>query len=407
MEDKNRMTICRKIKIYPVGDKEEISRVYDFIRNGQYTQYLACNLLMGQLVSEYYKYNRDIKNEDFKARQKEIMRGSNPLFDDIEFSTGIDTKSIVTQKVRLDFATALKNGLAKGERTVTNYKRTNPLLTNGRSLKFYYDYASYQEFLDKINDTDFKVYIKWVNKIKFKVIFGNPHKSQELRSVVKNIFEENYKVQGSSIEIDGKSIILNLCISIPKQIKELDENTVVGVDLGFTTVCALNNSYRSLIIGDKNDLLRVRVKLQEQRKRLQKSLRYTTSGGHGRRKKLRALERLKKSEKNFARTYCHMVSKKIVDFALKNKAKYINFENLEISEQNDLVLKNLNRADIQRYTIYKAEKYGIIVRMVKPVHSSELEHEVSEYDSDTDTEYKVHKSIARNVSKSTCYLSVS
>ena len=45
--------------------------------------------------------------------------------------------------------------------------------------------------------------------------------------------------------------------------------------------------------------------------------------------------------------------------------------------------------------------------MVKPVHSSELEHEVSEYDSDTDTEYKVHKSIARNVSKSTCYLSVS
>ena len=29
----DRMTICRKIKLFPVGDKEEINRVYDFIRN--------------------------------------------------------------------------------------------------------------------------------------------------------------------------------------------------------------------------------------------------------------------------------------------------------------------------------------------------------------------------------------
>ena len=66
MKENNRMTICRKIKLFPVGDKEEINRVYDFIRNGQYAQYQACNLLMGQLMSEYYKYNRDIKNEEFK-----------------------------------------------------------------------------------------------------------------------------------------------------------------------------------------------------------------------------------------------------------------------------------------------------------------------------------------------------
>lgn len=39
------MTICRKIKLFPVGDKEEINRVYDFIRNGQYAQYQACNIL--------------------------------------------------------------------------------------------------------------------------------------------------------------------------------------------------------------------------------------------------------------------------------------------------------------------------------------------------------------------------
>lgn len=82
------------------------------------------------------------------------------------------------------------------------------------------------------------VYAKRVNKIVFKIVFDNPHKLLELRSVIQNILEENYKMQGSSIEIDGKSIILNLSISIPKQLRELDELTVVGVDLFY--ICIKN-----------------------------------------------------------------------------------------------------------------------------------------------------------------------
>lgn len=222
----DRITICRKIKLTPLGDKEERNRVFQYIRNGQYAQYQACNLLMGQLICEYYKYDRDIKNEDFKARQKEIMKNSNPLFHEIEFAIGNDTPSAVTQKVKADFNTALKNGLAKGERSVTNYKRTNPLITRGRSIQFYHNYGTYQEFLDNINSTDLEIYLKWVNKIKFKVILGNPYRSAELRSVIKNIIEENYGIQGSSIYIDEKDIILNLSLSIPKKIQKLDENKV-------------------------------------------------------------------------------------------------------------------------------------------------------------------------------------
>lgn len=374
MGNENRLTICRKVKLLPVGDKEEINRVYQFIRDGQYAQYQACNLLMGQLMSEYYKYNRDIKNEDFKARQKEIMTNSNIILKDIDFATGVDTPSAVTQKVKQDFSTALKNGLAKGERTVTNYKRTNPLITRGRNLVFYHNYENYQEFLEKINDTDLEVYIKWVNKITFKIIFGNPHKSNELRSVVKNIMEENYKVQGSSIEIDGTSIILNLSLSIPKQLRDLDENTVVGVDLGIAVpaMCALNNNlYERLAIGSADDFLRVRTKLQSQRKRLQKSLK-TASGGHGRNKKLKAFEKVKKQEAHFVETYCHMISKNVVDFALKHNAKYINIENLTGYNTSDFILKNWSYYKLQEYIIYKAAKYGIEVRKINPCYTSQI-----------------------------------
>lgn len=369
-------TITRKIQLYPVGNEEEVNRVYNYIRDGMYAQYQASNLLMGQLASEYFKCNRDIKSESFKTSQKEIFKADNPLLQEIEFPKGNDTLSSITQKVRQDFGVALKNGLARGERTITNYKRTNPLLTNARALKIYHEYDSYNDFLKKLFTTDLEVFIKWVNKIKFKVVFGNPHKSHELRCVIQNIFEEVYKVQGSSIQFDktGKKIILNLSLAIPKKKMELDENTVVGVDLGVAipAVCALNNDeYAREFIGSKDDFLRVRTKIQAQKRRLQISLK-NSSGGHGRNKKLKPLKKFEDYEKNFVQTYSHMVSKRVVDFAVKHNAKYINIEDLEGYRASDFILRNWSYYKLQQYITYKAGIYGIKVRKINPYHTSQI-----------------------------------
>lgn len=374
MSKEDRMTICRRIKLHPAGDKEEVDRVYQFIRDGQYAQYRACNLLMGQLMSEFYKHDRKLDDPEFMKIRKEIFWNSNPVFSDIKFATGVDTLSAATQKVKKDFKTALKNGLARGERTVTNYKRTNPLITRGRNIKFCHEYESYNDFLDKLYDSDLKVYIKWVNKIKFNVIIGSPHKSHEFRNVLKNIFEENYLIQGSSIGIKDNDIILNLSLSIPKQAAELDEGVVVGVDLGLAVpaVCALNtNDYTKKFIGSKDDFLKTRTQIQAQRKRLQKSL-VSTSGGHGRGRKLKGLERIKDKERNFVSTYNHYVSKNVVNFALDNRAKYINLEDLSGFDSSEFILRNWSYYELQNDIAYKAEKHGIVVRKINPYHTSQI-----------------------------------
>lgn len=163
-------------------------------------------------------------------------------------------------------------------------------------------------------------------------------------------------------------------MDVPEQKKELKEDTVVGVDLGIAVpaMCALNNDmYKRYAIGNVNDFVRVRTKLQAQRKRLSKSLKYA-SGGHGRKKKLKALERLSKSEANFVETYCHMVSKRVVDFALSNNAKYINIENLKGYDTSDFVLRNWSYYKLQQYIKYKAERFGIVVRKVNPCYTSQV-----------------------------------
>ncbi len=369
----NTISMLRKIKLYPVGDKEEIDRVYEFIRNGQYAQYQAQNLLMGQLIGKYYECGRDIKSDLFKKAQKEILCNSNPLLSNIEFAKGVDTKSSAIRKVSQDFSVALKNGLARGERTVTNYKRTVPLSTRSRDLKFSHHYKSYQEFLDNIMNPDLKIYIDWVNHIRFEVVLGNPHNSEYLRKEIQNIFEERYKVQGSSIQINEKSIILNLTIQVPKNKNELNEKNVVGVDLGLAipAVCSLNNSeYVRMNIGHYEDFVRVRTQMQQQRRRIQGNLKYS-KGGHGRKKKLAALEKYKNYEHNFVQSYNHMISKNVIEFALKNHAKYINIEDLSGYNADDFVLRNWSYYQLQNYITYKAEKEGIIVRKVKPYYTSQ------------------------------------
>lgn len=63
-ERKDNITVlCTKLKLYPLGDKDEVNRVYKYIRDGQYAQYRTMNLLMGEYASAYYKTHIPVSNE--------------------------------------------------------------------------------------------------------------------------------------------------------------------------------------------------------------------------------------------------------------------------------------------------------------------------------------------------------
>ena len=386
----NTYIITRKIQLIPVGDKEEINRVYTYLREGIKAQNLAMNQYMSALYSTMMM---DISKEDRKELYKLYSRVSSSKLGSaydksIEFAKGLPMGGSIQQKVKQDFDNAMKKGLQYGKLSLPSYREDNPLLIHVDYVRLrstnphidnglYHNYESHQDFLDHLFKSDLELFIKFANKITFKVIVGQPHKSAEIRSIFKNIFEDYYHIKGSSIEFSGKKIILNMSIEIPKQQKELDENIVVGVDLGIAipAVCALNtNDFARKSIGSKDDFLRVRTQIQNQRRRLQSNLKMT-NGGHGRKKKLQSMDRFSEYEKNWVKTYNHQVSKQIIDFALKNSAKYINLEDLSSFNQKQLrdnfLLTNWSYYQLQQYIKYKAEKYGIIVRFINPYHTSQ------------------------------------
>ena len=198
------------------------------------------------------------------------------------------------------------------------------------------------------------------------------------------MYSGEYEYCGSSIQFDktGKKIILNLTVKMPQKNCDLNENTVVGVDLGIKipAVCALNtNPYVREFIGSVDDYLRVRTQIQNQRRRLSIQLR-NTKGGHGRKKKLKALDRFTSRERNFVKNYNHMVSSRIIKFALKYNAKYINIECLKGYDTDKKVLRNWSYYELQSMIEYKANKYGIVVRKINPCYTSQVCSECGHYE---------------------------
>ena len=357
------MITVRKLKLTVIGTDEEKKQGYKFIRDSQYAQYQGLNLAMSILSSAYLESNRDIKSDIFKEAQKSLTN-SNPIFDNIGFGTGIDTKSAITQRVKKDFKTSLKNGLAKGERTITNYKRDYPLLTRGRDLKFQY------------KDDD--IIIKWVNKIQFKVVLGSGKIKEnkiELQYTLHKIINKEYKVGQSSLQFDrNNNLILNLNLDIPYNPKnETVEGRTLGVDLGIkypAYMCLNDDTYKREHIGSIDDFLRIREQMQDRRRKLQHDLKFI-KGGKGRKKKTQALDRLRDKEKNFATTYNHMISKNVVEFAKKNQCEYINMEKLTKDGFNNKILRNWSYYQLQQYIEYKAEREGIQVRYIDPAYTSQ------------------------------------
>ena len=390
---KDKTIIARKIQLHVVGDKDKIKQTRQYIRDTTEEQ----NKAMNQYISDLWNADRNnMTKEDRKelnrlyGRVPSSKKGS-AYSPEIKFFKGLQMAADLVFKVRKDYSNACKKGLLHGNISLPTYRKDNPLLVHvdwvrlrsanpHRDFGLYHNYETHEEFLDNLySKRDPGIYIKFANDITFHLIFGSPHKSRELRTVFQKIFEEFYEVRGSSIEMKDGDIILNLSLSVPVEKIPLNENTIVGVDLGeaIPACCALNtNEHIRQMIGDGDNFISKRTQIKEERRKLNRQLSYT-AGGHGRKKKLKPMDRFKENERNFAKNYNHQVSKKVVEFAVNNRAKYINLEDLSgfakdtKDKKKKKILSEWSYYQLQSFIKYKAQRKGIEVRFVKPAYTSQ------------------------------------
>ena len=327
-----------------------------------------------KLIQEFEdkkQYRTDIDEKFNELYVKDIYQILNNEFTFLSSNT----TSAVVNRVKEDFNNSLSDYL-NGRTSLISYKRSNPLMLRGNSDG---DYSKGKLMGLKPYYEGDEVHIAWCKGIVFKVITGNnPNRNIDLKHTLHKLIKGEYRISQSELEFNDKGhLIMNLNYRYNKQVEpEFVEGRVLGVDLGIAIpayVCLSDETYIRQGFGSADDFVRVREQFKKRRQSLQRKL-VMTKGGKGRKKKLKAMEQFKEKERNFAKTYNHQLSHKVVKFAKGNKCQYINLEKLTKEGFDDKLLGVWSYYELQNMIKYKADREGIEVRFINPAYTSQKCH---------------------------------
>lgn len=335
-----------------------------------------------QLVNERKEIDEDVKNKKKDFLQCSKQNSTYQLVSK-EFKQYIpsDILANLNQKIQENYNNNQKK-IESGERALSTYKKGMEIpfsIRENKRLKL---------FIKKEEG----IYLKWFKEILFRLEFGKDASNN--RCIVERLIEsdrqqknkgEDYIANNSSIKLVkyGKStrIFLLLSIDIPAKKQVLDKEVVLGVDLGIKCplYLAINkNDNFKMQIGDIEHFHNQRTMFQKRFKSLQKLM--CTQGGHGRKKKLEPLEKLKEKERNWVHTQNHVYSREVIKQALKQNAGTIHMESLKdfgkgkdgyVKDEYKYLLRYWSYYELQSMIEYKAKLEGIEVKYIDPAYTSQ------------------------------------
>lgn len=379
--DKPKTTVVtRKIQLlFTTQDKEKYKEHWSVLRDISYAVYKTANkivnfqLLNDAMIDGIIAGNKEVKaafsekkstgRKLAESKVKEVYGCSiqNSSYRAYSKESGLPyyVFNALNSSVCSYYNADRKDVLA-GKSSIRTYKNGMPIPFLKPKMKFY----------QHEND----IFFEWLKGLSFVLAFGRDCSNN--RTIVEKIINGEYAACDSSIQIKDGKIFLLLVVKIPQIKADLDPAKVVGVDLGLNVPAymALNEGRARQAIGSRDGFLKPRVRIQAQRRSLQKSLKFT-KGGKGRKKKLERLEKLTAAERNTVKTLNHKISKEVIDFALRNGAGTIHLENLSgiaQDEKSKFILRNWSYYELQQFIEYKAKKAGITVNKISPAYTSQV-----------------------------------
>ena len=217
--------------------------------------------------------------------------------------------------------------------------------------------------------------------IPFQCKFGRDRSGNKI--IMERVINGEYKMCTSSIQVDGKKTFLLLCVDIQKQAPKLDKDKALYAFLGVINpiVCTtdinqkgdIDTDWKTWNIGTEEEYNYRRRQIQEAVKRCQINSRYA-NGGHGRKKKCKAIDRYRDVERHYVDTKLHTYSRMLVDLAVKHRCGKIVLMSQEHREENakdknangdNFILRNWSYSNLKTKIDYKAKMRGIEVKVEK------------------------------------------
>jgi len=349
-----------RIKLYiDIEDKDERNEKYKLLDKISYELRNVRNDVMRNCITRYEMRQKEIPVPHERLNGKEHTYNTfNTLYSrDLKYATKT-LASWTRVSVEKKFGKEIKDYL-KAKRSIPTFKDQNIIIKKMNTELLFID----GEYVYK------PAIIKNMG-IQFK--FVNIEKDKSVRSIIDRILSGEYKMCDHFMKKDGKFWYLYMVYSFEKQSGFFDENTVVGIDVGYVTpaVCAVNNSEKRLFCGSGDTINKFKTQIKSRKRRLQRE---GGKKGHGILRSIKSYKKLQGYEANFIKTYNHKISQQVIDFVLKNNAGKIIIEDLNngVKKDNKILLRNWSYYQLQQMIIYKAKIAGIKVEKIPPHYTSQ------------------------------------
>ncbi len=364
----------------------EKDKFFKELRDIQYKTWLACNRAIT------YFYSNDMQNliqKDVgipKEDDKNIFGKSfgawvenrmNEIMEGISSANVAQTRQFVNNRYSQD----KKNGLLKGNVSLSQFKRDLPIIIHNKAYNVIETSKGLGVEISFFN----KEKQKELNVKRIKLLF--PKLDNSSKQILIRIMDKTYKQGSIQVTYNKRKKKWMFAISYTfenKLEKVLDDNLVMGIDLGITNVATMSifntkkEEYKAMYwkerIIDGTELIHYRQKIEARRKSLSIASKWASDNatGHGYKRRMKKANNIGDKYNRFKDTYNHKVSRYIVDLAYKYGVKTIQMEDLSgFSEhQSESLLKNWSYYDLQNKIKYKAEEKGINTIFINPQYTS-------------------------------------
>jgi len=254
--------------------------------------------------------------------------------------------------------------------SLPNFRRDQPIPVRSRSLGLTEDYTVHLPFMTRELAKEHG--FKGRRMQSFEVQLGTKGGA---KIILDRILDGTYEACDSKVQrtLDGKWFLL-LTYKHPRKVRNLDEDKIMGIDLGIVnaaTIAIAGERTVNTIKGGEINAFRRRI--EGRRKSLRNQLRVASHNrrGHGKKTLLKPTDVLSSKIENFKDTTNHRYSRYIVDLAVKYGVGTIQMEDLSGINKRSSFLATWSYFDLQWKIEYKAQKEGIKFVKVPPKYTSQ------------------------------------
>jgi IS605 OrfB family transposase len=373
----------RKVTLIAVGETaSDRTKVYNYVKNIADTLSKVGNQVIRLHVGNQYELDEMVKGRNI-TKGESIKILTEKLGTSIQNSGYRLTSNFphISSEIRTAFNQTIYKTIQNnfydilmGKMSIPSFRKTNiniPFSASkdelGRTKAIYLDGDKYY-FNLPLTLAETKIH----KEIKFSLFFGRDRSNN--RIIVDRLVSGEYTLCDSSIQVKDNEFSVLLTYKQPDEVVEASHDNVMGVDLGINRpvsfyIAGMKHQPQQINIGLK--IQHERMKFYKQRRSLQETLKFS-SGGHGRNRKLSALNKLSQKESNWSVLINHKISRELINIAKDNNVGTIKMEDLTgiTTNSKDYFLKSWAYYQLQTDIEYKAKELGITILWVNPKDTS-------------------------------------